>query len=274
MTTVSTRRAFLKSAPAAIVSSAVLPASASAASASAVSAEPVAASPALVEAYGRLRAAFVEEREAKEALEWIADEWRHRWPLAPEELLWGANADRCGSWRDTAERDIIGNIIHRDTSALGKRFSAKFRSETPKTCFSVQTSESLQDTVDAWTEREPTGRTEKALARNRVRRTEVIQEYSQKVALARQYEAETERLRQAAGVSEAQDRVLEAKRQVASACRDISNLPATNVKDVLIKGEAILTDDLVKACKSHPGILGDMVRFVQDTIDLSVGASL
>jgi hypothetical protein len=273
MTTVSTRRAFLKSAPVALVSSAILPASAYAATSGAadVNVAPMTANPALIEAHGRLKAALAEREEAKDALEWLADEWRHLWPLAPEELLRGANADRYGS-RDTAERDIIGNFIYRDASALTMRLSREFRAANARTCFHVETSADAQETLDAWTAREPTGRTEKALARNRALREECIQEYSHKVALAREYEAETERLRNAAGVSKAQERIQIAERLVSSAYRDISVIPATNLKDMVIKGEALMNDGLVEACKSQTGILGDMIRFIKNTVDLGGAA--
>lgn len=272
MTTVSTRRAFLKSAPAAIVSSAILPVSAYAASNAAdVSVAPMTASPALIEAHGRLKAALAEQQEAKDALEWLADEWRHLWPLAPEELLRGANADRYGS-RDTAERDIIGNFVYRDANVLTMRLSRQFRAANARTCFHVETSKDAQETLDAWTAREPTGRTEKALARKRAFREECIQEYSRKVDLARQYEAETDGLRQAAGVAKARQRIQDAERQVSSARRDISIIPATNLKDLIIKGESIMNDDLVKAVSDQGGILGQMARFIQDAVDLSGGA--
>lgn len=66
--------------------------------------------PDLLQAHERMIAARTELADAKSALEWIADEWRHLWPLAPEELLGGANA---GFSDTTAERDIVGNRVAR-----------------------------------------------------------------------------------------------------------------------------------------------------------------
>ncbi len=48
----------------------------------------------LLVAFKRLQSAQRELWDAEDALVWIADEWRHLWPLAPEELLGIANADR------------------------------------------------------------------------------------------------------------------------------------------------------------------------------------
>lgn len=260
------RRAFLKSAPVALASAAVPAVPAFAASVASVT-----ASPALVAAHGRLKAALREQRDAKDALEWIADEWRHLWPLAPEDLLQGANAER-SPWRDAAERDIIGNFIHRDTSDLTNRLSAKFRRETPKACFGILTSEEAQKTVEAWTQREPKGRTEKARAYEQARREKCIQEYSHKVNMAKRYEAETQSLRNAAGVGKARERILQAERQVSSACHDISKIPAINLKDMVIKGEALMTDGLIEVCKDQTGILGEVARFIRDTVELGGAA--
>lgn len=261
----STRRNFLKSAPAAIVSSAVLSAPASA---SVASVAPMTASPELAEAHGRLLAALAEQQQAKDALEWLADEWRHRWPLAPEELLSLANADRYGS-RDIAERNIIGSFIFRDTSELTTRFSAKMRQESPRVCFGVLTAERAQEILDMWTAREPAGRTEKALARNRASREEGIAEYTHKLSLARQYEAETARLKQAAKVTEAFKRITDAEFAVMSACSEVSQIPARNYADLAIKGQALKANGLLDAAMSLNGFFGELATFIQSTIDMA-----
>jgi hypothetical protein len=68
------------------------------------------------------------------------------------------------------------------------------------------------------------------------------------------------------------ERIQAAERLVSSACRDISNIPAINLKDMVIKGEALLNDGLVDACKAHTGILGEMVRFIKNTVELGDAA--
>ncbi|MFX7329178.1 hypothetical protein ABTI69_20540, partial [Acinetobacter baumannii] len=75
-----TRRNLLKQSPTALVL-ATVPVGA------AVAALPAEAAPAenpeLIAAYERFVAARAERAAAEDALEWLADEWRHLWPLAP-----------------------------------------------------------------------------------------------------------------------------------------------------------------------------------------------
>ena len=59
---------------------------------------------------------------------------------------------------------------------------------------------------------------------------------------------------------------------MSSACRDISDIPAINLKDMVIKGEALMHDGLVEACKAQTGILGDMARFIKNTVALGGAA--
>lgn len=105
--------------------------------------------PALLLAFDRFNAARAEAMEAKSALEWLVDEWRHVWPLAPEEILSGTNAHLHGSGH-SAERDIIGNYLMRDTSGLTSRLSREQRAQLPNTCFFVITPNEAGETIEAW----------------------------------------------------------------------------------------------------------------------------
>ncbi|MDX3930301.1 MAG: hypothetical protein QHC90_31575, partial [Shinella sp.] len=154
--------------------------------------------PELLAAYKRFKAARAEVAAAKDALEWLVDEWRHRWPLAPEELLCCANAHVFGGTaHENAERDIAGNFLIRDTSSLTKRFTREMRQKTPETCFSIVSAKEAEERLAEWRQQTPAGRTEKALARNRAYRDDAIQRWQRKLELAREYEAETARLRAA-----------------------------------------------------------------------------
>lgn len=101
----------------------------------------------MVEAYQRFLRARTELTSAKDALEWLADEWRHLWPLAPEEILDGANADRFSSSQEAAEKDILGRFIHRDTTPLTKRLTRSMRNESPRLCFSIYTPERTRERI-------------------------------------------------------------------------------------------------------------------------------
>lgn len=130
----TTRRKFLAGAAvASLPVTAGASAAATAIQAEAATSAPIAENPELLAAYARLQDAQFELREAKDSLEWIADEWRHLWPLAPEELLGPADADR-HMGHAVGETDIIGNFILRDCSTLTKRLSPQFRKVDRRDC--------------------------------------------------------------------------------------------------------------------------------------------
>lgn len=223
--------------------------------------------PDLLRAYEALLAARAEQEDAKEALEWLADEWRHVWPLAPEELLRSANADKYGH-RDNAERDIAGRFLKRDTSALTTRFSRKSRERPPVTCFSILTAEEASETIEIWTRQSPKGRTEKALERNRANRARIISEYQHKLALALDYEEETARLREASGVEQVKQRIAAANTNLRKVCGDISNIPARTQTGLHIKAEALNIDRVYDDFLTETGLFGEVARFIQSVRDL------
>lgn len=224
--------------------------------------------PDLLEAYARLNIARLERREAKDALEWLVDEYRHLWPLAPEELLGAANADK-GTCRSDAERDIIGRFMMRDTSPLTKRLAAKFRQANPTACFVVISPEYAQEKLEWAKTYVPKGRTEKALAANRAQKERNIAESERQLALAREYSAETTRLRIAAGVDQAKRRVSKAEAAVTDACRYISEAEAFTTEGLRIKAEAIKASGIFDAFKASSGIMADIASFVQSVIGVA-----
>jgi hypothetical protein len=215
--------------------------------------------PALLLAYDRFTAARAELVDAKSALEWLADEWRHVWPLAPEELLGGANADRHG-YDDDAERDIVGRYIKRDMSALTQRLSAKWRQKNRATCFAVMSPEEATERLEFWTRHVPKGRTHTALEQNRVTREKFIRQFQHRLVLARQYQDETARLREAAGVDQAKQRIEDARTALASVRDEISIMPAFTHDGLYIKAEAIKSDPHFEGMKAIGGL---MARFVE-----------
>lgn len=260
-----TRRNLLKQSPAALAVGAI-PASAAAAALPAEAAP--SENPDLLAAYARFLAARAEVAAAKDALEWLADEWRHLWPLAPVEILGTANADQ---FSEHAERDIAGRIIMRDTADLRKQFTAKSVATKPRVCCTVETPERLLEVISVW-EIPRTGRTAKALARNRAHQAEVLSQYRHKLAVSEHYHAETKRLREASGVEQVKSRIEAAKYALKDVCEEISHVPAVTPVGLRIKAEALNANSALDVFRGK-GILGEMVRFINEALAVTGGAS-
>ena len=186
-------------------------------------------------------AASADLAKAKSDLEWIVAEWRHLWPLAPEELLGGGNAHLYMSPGFTAERDIAGNFMMRDVSTLTKRLTSKQRREGGENCFTLTTSALSTERLEYWRTEVPKGRTAKRLARNRKFRLDMIRRFEREHAMALAYEAETTRLRQVSGANAAIDRFNAAE----DACYDLSEVimrhPAATTGGIAAKVDLFLT---------------------------------
>lgn len=237
---------------------------------------PVAAqeNPALVAAYETFMAARAELDDAKSALEWLADEWRHVWPLAPIELVWGANAH--DGRTQNAERDIIGRYLMRDASDFPAWLPAKTRAECRTMCFSIDTAERAEMLLEAARRRKEIGRTEKATAKLRAERQAAIAEWEHKLSLAREYETETARIREAAGVDGAQQRISAARNALDLASDQLSAVPAFTMAGLHAKARALqmagiglFTGDAL----SSKNIIGDAARFLANFLEISEGVS-
>ncbi|MBX4931304.1 hypothetical protein [Rhizobium bangladeshense] len=231
--------------------------------------------PELVTAYQEFDVACTELKRAHDELEWLADEWRHQWPLAPEELLLGANAQD-GRYPGPAERDIIGRYLVRDTSELTKRLSPKFRRGNPKTCFAIRTADEERKHLEGWRQSTPNGRTEKALARNRAYRIKAIKECELRIQLAERYEAETSRLRKVSGADAAKLRVAKADTRLLAAANDVSQCQARTLAGLGMKADALAVTAaaLIKATEFDPGPLGQLARFVDSVAGVAGRAAV
>ena len=78
--------------------------------------------PELLQAVEAFHAALAERKAAEDALDWIADEWRHHWPLAPEEIT----VPRAFGWEEK-EKDIAGRKLIRRTRMTAPRIVAAAR---------------------------------------------------------------------------------------------------------------------------------------------------
>lgn len=221
--------------------------------------------PALVEAYERFLGAREELASAKDALEWLADEWRHLWPLAPEEILDGANADRGAASQAVAEKDILGRFIHRDTAPLTKRLTRSMRNESPRLCFSIYTPERIRERI-AFFERPFQSRRPKALSKGGVARLERLAELHVMLPLSREYWAETARIREASGVERVKSRVHAAEAQVRQAAQAVSSVNAKTPSGLRMKAEAMKEDTFFHAFAKQGGLLGDMARFIDEVL--------
>ncbi|MBX5181680.1 hypothetical protein HJB88_03335 [Rhizobium sp. NZLR5] len=230
--------------------------------------------PELIVAYQKFNDACSQLEEARNSLEWLADEWRHQWPLAPEELLLGANAQN-GRYTAPAERDIIGRYLIRDTSDLTKRLAPKFRREIRKTCFAIRTADEEKDLLKRWMRSKPTGRTDKALARNRAYRIKATRECELRIQLADRYEAETARLRQVSGADAARLRVREADILLQKAADEVSKCQACTVAGLAMKADAltVTAGALMKITKSDDSPLGQIARFIESVAEVAGRAS-
>jgi len=247
----TTRRKFLGG-----VAAASLPATAATAAASAEAAAEI---PQLINAHKRLLAAREELKEAKSALEWIADEWRHVWPLAPEEILgfWGADRGVGGSHKP--ERDIVGNFLYRD--ARGRT----------KACFSVETPDDVQWWIDNFRKRKARGRTPETLRKSQEVIDRNVRLHERNLELAIAYQKETSELREKAGVKAAKARIARAQKAVEAVCTEISNIPAVGYAGLVIKADALKSSGMFEAV--YRGPLKEMGLFVQAVLDLNGRAS-
>ncbi|MBB4297261.1 hypothetical protein GGI55_001788 [Rhizobium leguminosarum] len=226
--------------------------------------------PELISAYQKFYEACVERNEAQQAREWLADEWKHRWPLAPEALLWGANAQD-GRYTDDGERDIIGRYLIRDTADLTKRMSAKYRRANPKTCFALLTSSRERSRIEDLKKSTPKGRTPKALARNQALRNEAIRKCERNIVLAEHYEAETARLRRISGADTVQQRVTNADAWLRKAADEVSQCEARTLAGLGMKADvlAVTAGDLMELTKSDATPLGQMARFIESVAEIA-----
>ncbi|MEN3146146.1 hypothetical protein ABCW43_02405 [Neorhizobium sp. IRAMC:178] len=251
------RRRLLTGIAAASASVAVVATPAPAKSAAASTAE----NPELLQAHAELLAARAEHEQAKTALEWLVDEWRHLWPLAPEDLLGCANAHSGYGAKNIGERDIAGRYLLRDTTVLTKRLTAKQRAKGEKTCFDVLTAAGVEDNLSYWQETKPTGRTERSRARNRATKEEMIRKYRELLPVAQAYEAETARLREASGVELAKRRVTLAEAETIIAASKVCRAPAFTHEGLSLQAAALSSSPIFSV--DHTGILGDLARFIQ-----------
>jgi len=222
--------------------------------------------PALIEAWKQYRAAERDYIDAKDALEWLADEWKHLWPLAPEELLGTWNMHK-QAW-DSAEKDILGKPLLRDTSVLTMRLSAQQRAEAGQQCFAVSSAAELQKSLEFWREWRPRGRTEKALARNRVAKAKALRRVRRQLRLALRYEADIAGVRKAAGVEAAKARFKTSEENLDRLADRVSRELPFTLYGVRLQADVLAyTFERYRITTRRGGIFGETMRLVCNVLD-------
>ncbi len=216
--------------------------------------------PALLEAYERYLSAAAELADAENALEWLNDEWRHRWPLAPEELLNLSSNE----YDPNVERDLIGRVVMREATELTKRLHADFRREPRKVCFTLYTEEYLESRIHCLSS-PVKARTDKAVTRRQIERDRLLAEHRDTLKLAREYYVETATVRELSGVAAVQERLANARVNHRREADAVWNEPALTADGLRVKAAVFASDNIVSGMAKMNGTLSGLARFIQET---------
>lgn len=179
--------------------------------------------PELVRLGNHLPEAAAEYRVALEEIEWIAAEWKHRWPLAPDEITWPR-----GDYLD-GERDIAGRLLKRP----GEERVRGIR-DVKHLAAMVATDRPLRHNAsDAM----------------RARRAKWLATAKRELKIGKLYKVQTTRLRKVSGMDLAKARAAAAKKSLSDLVTTIMEQPGTTMEGMLIKAQAITTFNNVMAGK-------------------------
>ena len=136
--------------------------------------------------------ALAEARKALDVastdLDWFEAEWQHRWPLAPEEILGVANADRFGT-TSTPETDILGAYLFRRTEDLPRRMGKRAKAGQ-RLCFAVETPAELAERAAMIRSTAPRGRLPHTLEKDRARLAKYLALTERQLSISEAYFAE------------------------------------------------------------------------------------
>jgi hypothetical protein len=156
----------------------------------------------------------------------------------------------------------------RDTSVLTKRLAKRFRQENQQTCFYIDQADELAKTLKEVRGRDVTGRTPKALERNRKWRDDYVARLKIRLRLAREYESETQRLRALAGVEAAKQRIKTAEARFSDASTAVSKLPSRTLVGLRVKADVLLSIlEKGRIPREDVFIFGSVWRLVEDALD-------
>ncbi len=225
--------------------------------------------PELVAVWKQCRDAETEYRAAKDALGWLADEWKHLWPLAPQEILAMASVSPTSHTKGI-EKDIIGRPILRETAGMTANLSTKFRAAHDRVCFYIDDPEEIANHLAEVRKREPGGRTPKSREKRRKAHEQYLAKLEVRLGLATEYHAETKRLREAAGVDAARERIKDAKARLEAASASISKLPSRTLVGLRLKTDILIyTLERMGLSRNDDFLFGAMWRLAEDTMDVT-----
>ncbi|WP_146148970.1 hypothetical protein [Pseudaminobacter soli (ex Li et al. 2025)] len=208
------------------------------------------ANPELVALVSKLRDAKAERDAAKDAKEWLVDEWRHLWPLAPEEITLRG----CTEWDDCREVDMAGSPVIRP----GEKYARRLRSIKDLGWF-----------IDFRTSHIEKARSEKA----RLQRIAKLDEEKRVLRLGEEYYTAIERVKDASGIHAADARIKTAGRAVTHLCKQIMAVQAKSPACLAIKAEAVEVWCEVHTylLKDDDGIFGWPCRLASDILNVAAG---
>jgi len=199
----------------------------------------------LIKAWEDFRAAEAEYYAAKDALEWLADEWKHLWPRAPESARWHGSdgiveADIAGrSYRD--ERGYVISLKTLKELARGRE----------------------------WVEAQQPRKRVKDRAKEEQRLLKWKREWLAEIDEAEAYYDRIAKLRTAAGAEAANKRVDTALVAMTAAATRVSKEPARTLYGVRLKADAVLGTMEAYGIKADNSFIGDAQRLADAVMNMT-----
>lgn len=215
-------------------------------------AEPIApvANPELVALLGDLKAAKDELAWAEDAMEWLFDEWRHRWPLTPDEITLRGFREKHGD----SEVDLQGRPVMRPGEQYARR---------------LYSLEDLAWHVDYMARRVKKARTAKTLAFA----LKALAKIKHDLRLGQEYYREIERIKEASGLRAAKARVEAAKGEIYRLGEAIMAMPPSSIACLTVKAEAVELwfDTMFPLMRGQTTFVAWPILMARDIRDVALG---
>lgn len=201
--------------------------------------------PALVSALEDLAAARAACAQAETDTEWFVAEWEYHWPLAPEEILGGANAHAVYGNDTFIETDILGAPLFRNTADLTKRLSAEMRQKSPKLCFAIETPAELKRRIAFHRSLPARGRSPETRAKDAARTGRYVAGLERALARSERYLAERGDILERSGAALVLQRRRDARRAMADAFAAVERADAVTIWGLRAKALSYLAGNVL-----------------------------